>query len=113
MFGITIIIRRFLVQKYQVKRTHLSKMFCFKFIVRFVTFSLILTFSEAKHIEKLTVMLSKNYPSALKRLEMKILENFGEKLNLKIDDIIINETLNDVFNSETSSNRFATSDEYL
>lgn len=71
------------------------------------------TFIEAKSVEKLTVMLSKNYPSVLERLEMEILENFKKKLNLKIEYIVVNETLNYVFNSKTRFNRFAKSDEYL
>ena len=80
----------------------------------------ILTFIEAKSVEKITVMLSQSDPSirqkignfALQHLEAKLLENFGKKFKLKIEYIMTNETLNFIFSSKTRFKRFRKSAKY-
>lgn len=88
-------------------------MFYFKFVALIITFFVIPTFVEAKSVKKVTVMLSQNYPPALERLEMSILENFGKKFKRTIEYIITNETLNFVFNSESRFKGFSKTAEYL
>lgn len=56
---------------------------------------------------KITVMVSQLKPFAffdngtrmLKGLDVKIVENFGKKLNLQIEYVTANESLNEVFSS--------------
>lgn len=76
---------------------------------------------EAKPMEKITVLLSQIDPfashkaenQALKRLDLKIMENFGKWSNLDIQYITTNESLNEVFSTENRFNQFASSIQFL
>lgn len=88
-------------------------MFYSKIVALTITFLVIPTAIEAKSVKTVTVMLPQNNPSALKRLEMNILENFGKKFKLSIEYVATNETLNFVFDAKRRFERFSTSAEYL
>ena len=63
----------------------------------------ILQLTEAKSLDKLTVMMSQANPFAFhengvfKGLEVKIVENFAKKLKLNVNYILANESLNEIF----------------
>lgn len=88
-------------------------MFHFKLVALLITFSAFSTFVVAKTVQNVAVLLSKNHSSALKRLEVKILENFGRKFNLSVDYVTSNDSLNCVFDSKTRFERFLNSTEFL
>lgn len=88
-------------------------MFHFKFVALLITFSAISSIVEVKTVNKVIVLSPQNHSSALKRLEVNILENFGRKLKLTINYIATNDSLNFVFNSETRFEQFSNSTEYL
>ena len=80
-----------------------------------IILAVILQSSESKSLNKLTVMVSQSKPFAfhengvLKGLDVNIVENFAKKLILKVNYILANESLNYVFSTEESFDKFAQS----
>lgn len=72
---------------------------------------------EAKSTSNINVMVSHAEPfvyfdvkkQSLKGLDVEIIKNFAKKFNLKINYIVTNETLNEVFSSENRVVRFSES----
>lgn len=89
------------------------------FNLKFIIFASSLIFHpiEMRPKQTITVMLShynKTAPNrALNRLDMKIMENFGKMVNMKIDFTIANKSLNEVFNANDRFRKFSRSTEFM
>lgn len=86
-----------------------------------ISFHLLSIFGMKPVQKRITVMVSlaepfaffDNKKQALDGLDVKIIENFGRKFDLKINYIVVNETLNEVFGSEDHFRSFMNSLLYL
>lgn len=91
-------------------------MYHFKLVSIIIVMSFVLYPVAMKPTQIINVMLSYNDKnttnSAFHRLDVEIVENFGKLLNLKIEYIVTNETLNVVFNAKDRFEKFSKSSEY-
>lgn len=88
-------------------------MFHFKqLLLAIVILSFVFNPMEMKPAQTINVMFSR-INRALHRLDMEIVENFGKKFNLKIEYMMTNVTLNEVFNTKDRFEKFSQSPEYM
>lgn len=69
----------------------------------------ILDLSKGEPIKKITVVISRAdplIPSGI-GISMKIIETFAKKIKHKVEYLVINETLGDVFDTDESFEQFA------
>lgn len=85
-----------------------------------ILFGLILCSIEIKSEQKVKVMLSQSKSiieneignQGIQRLDFEIIEKFAKKFKLKIEFIITNETLNEIFSDECFFQEFSQSDAF-